>query len=132
MNNIKLYEETFSKKEKKRQFGKNNYYELHFSNKGGLVMPVILEWTFEDGTKEVERIPVEIWRKNENSFKKVFVKDKVVTGIIVDPYKETADIDESNNNWPVKEVPTRFQVFKRHKQKDKPNPMQKAGKGGKP
>ncbi len=121
-----LFAETYSKKEKKKKFGDNNYYQLHFSNKGGLVMPVILEWTFEDGSKEIERIPVEIWRKNENQFTKVFVKDKVVMGIVVDPYKETADVDESNNNWPVREVPSKFQVFKRNQQKAKLNPMQKA------
>ncbi len=123
-----LYEETFSKEEKQEKFGDKNYYQLHFSNKGGLVMPVIIEWTFEDGTTELQRIPVEIWRKNENQFTKVFVKDKVVKGIVIDPYKETADIDESNNNWPVKELPSRFQVFKKHKQGDNPNPMQKAKK----
>lgn len=123
-----LYDETFSKKEKEQQFGKNNYYELHFSNKGGLVMPVIIEWEFKDGTKEIEKIPVEIWRKNEEQFTKVFVKDKEVKGIVIDPYHETADIDESNNNWPVKELPSRFQVFKKHKSKKLLNPMQKAKK----
>lgn len=123
-----LYEEQFTKKEKKKQFGKNNYYELFFSNKGGLVMPVIIEWTFEDGSTEIERVPVEIWRMNEHNFQKVFVKDKVVTAIRIDPFKETADIDESNNNWPVRKVPTRFQVFKQHKQKEQLNPMQKANK----
>jgi len=123
-----LYEETFSKKEKKKRFGDKNYYELNFSNKGGLVMPVIIEWEFEDGTKEIERVPVEIWRKNEEKFTKVFVKDKEVKGIVIDPYHETADIDESNNNWPVKELPSRFQVFKKHKSKEVLNPMQKAKK----
>jgi hypothetical protein len=33
------------------------FYECHFTNKGGLVMPLIVEFTFEDGSKEVERIP---------------------------------------------------------------------------
>ena len=121
-----LYDETYTKEEKEELFGDNNYYELQFSNKGGMVMPVIIEWTFEDGTKEVDRIPVEIWRKNENEFTKVFVKDKVVTGVVIDPYGETPDIDTSNNNWPVKEVPSRFQVFKRHNQKEQLNPMQRA------
>ena len=120
------FDETFTQEEKEERFGKNNYYQLFFSNKGGLVMPVIIEWTFEDGTKEVERVPVEIWRKNENNFTKVFVKDKEVAGIVIDPYRETADIDESNNNWPVRELPDRFQVFKKHNVKDEPNPMQKA------
>ena len=121
-----LYDETFTAEEKQERFGQENYYELSFTNKGGLVMPIVLEWTFEDGTREVERIPVEIWRKNENKFTKVFVKNKIVTSVVLDPFKETADIDESNNSWPVREVPSRFQVFKKHKAKEQPNPMQKA------
>ncbi len=120
------YAETYSKKEKKKKFGDKNYYELHFSNKGGLVMPVILEWTYEDGSKEIERIPVQIWRLNENEFTKVFVKDKVVTSVVLDPFKETADVDRSNNEWPVKEVPSKFQVFKKHQQGKMPNGMQRA------
>ena len=123
---VKLYEETYSEKEKKELFAENNYYELFFSNQGGLVMPVILEWTFEDGSTEVERVPVQIWRHNEKQFSKVFVKNKVVTAIRLDPYRETADIDESNNNWPVRQMPSRFQVFKAHKEGKMPNPMRRA------
>ncbi len=119
-----LYDETFTEKEKQEKYGVNNYDELFFSNKGGLVMVVIIEWTFVDGTKEVEKVPVEIWRKNETKFRKVFVKNKEVTGIVIDPYKETADIDLVNNNWPVKELPSRFQVFKNHKKMDSQNAMQ--------
>jgi hypothetical protein len=122
------YNETLTEKEKKEKYGDNNYYELFFSNKGGLVMPVIIEWTFADGSKEVERVPVEIWRKNENNFRKVFVKNKEVTGIVIDPFNETADIDMTNNNWPVKQLPTRFQVFKNHKYEKVPNAMQRASK----
>ena len=123
---VSLYDQTYSKDEKNKRFGDKHYYELQFSNKGGLVMPIILEWTFADGTTQVDRIPAEIWRKNESQFKKVFVKDKMVKAVRLDPYRETADIDESNNNWPVKQVPTRFQVFKDHKIEEGPNPMQKA------
>ncbi|MEN0005960.1 MAG: M1 family metallopeptidase [Bacteroidota bacterium] len=127
------YAEGYTEKERKELYGDNNYYELYFSNKGGLVMPIILEWTFKDGTKEVERIPAEIWRKNEDKFTKVFVKDKEVTGVVLDPFSETADIDTSNNNWPANEVPSRFQVYKRSKMKKQANPMQKAmGKEVKP
>jgi hypothetical protein len=122
------YDETYTDAEKKKLFGENNYYELFFTNKGGLVMPVIIEWTYKDGSKEIERIPVEIWRKNEKSFRKVFMKNKEVTGIVIDPHKETADIDKSNNNWPVKELPTRFQVYKKHKFEEGPNPMQRSGR----
>ncbi|MBW7891931.1 MAG: M1 family metallopeptidase [Chitinophagaceae bacterium] len=89
-----------------------NFYELHFSNKGGMVMPVIIEWTYKDGTKEIDRVPVTVWRLNEEKFTKVFIKDKEATAIQIDPYRETADIDEENNRWPVKELPSRFQLFK--------------------
>jgi len=92
------------------------------------VMPVIIEWTFDDGTKEIERVPVEIWRKNEYNFTKVFVKDKEVTSIVIDPNRETADINEDNNNWPEIELPTRFQVFKANKIDEGKNPMQRAKK----
>ena len=91
-------------------------------------MPVIIQWVFKDGTEEIERIPVNIWRKNENNFSKVFMKKKEVKAIIIDPYKETADTDESNNNWPVKQLPSRFQVFKKYQQEKALNPMQKAAK----
>ena len=75
-------------------------------------MPLIIEWTFKDGSKEVQRIPVTIWRLNEKQVTKVFIKDKEVTGIKLDPYKETADVNEDNQNWPVKEMPSKFQLFK--------------------
>ncbi len=123
---IHRYNETTPKEEKISKYGDKNYYELQFSNIGGLVMPLIIEWTYEDGTKEIERIPVEIWHKNEKKITKVFVKDKVVTTIELDPYKETADIDESNNSFPVREMPSRFQIFKKHQNDKKLNPMQKA------
>ena len=87
-------------------------YELTFSNKGGMIMPVIVEWTFKDGSKQVDRLPVTIWRSNERQFSKVFVKDKEVVSLRLDPMKETADINESNGMWPVREMPSRFQLFK--------------------
>ena len=75
-------------------------------------------------------IPVEIWRKNEDKFNKVFVFDKEVKNIKLDPYRETADVDESNNAWKEDQMPelSRFQVYKKHKFEKKENPMQKARK----
>jgi hypothetical protein len=115
----------------RQKFASRQFYELQFSNKGGMVMPIIIEWTYKDGTKEVERIPAQIWRKNENHVIKVFMKDKEVASIKLDPYRETADIDESNNSWPVVQTETRFQVFKAKQQTLRSipqtnNPMQKA------
>ena len=53
-----------------------NFYEITFTNKGELIMPVVIEWTYKDGTKEIEKIPVEIWRTNEKTVTKVFMKEK--------------------------------------------------------
>ena len=104
--------DTFTKQQKIDVAGSKNMYELTFSNKGGLLMPIIIEWTYKDGTKEVDRIPVQVWRKNENKVIKTFLKDKEVVSIKLDPLRETADINEANNVWPSIETPTSFQLFK--------------------
>ena len=95
-------------------------------------MPIILEWTYKDGTKEIERIPAQVWRKSEKGLTKVFMKDKEVASIRLDPMRETADIDESNNKWPSVPQPSRFTVFKQQGGQFGPaaggqkNPMQNA------
>ncbi len=98
--------------ENKGKWANKNFYELSFTNKGGMVMPVIVEWTYKDGSKEVDRVPVSVWKLNEQKFTKVFIKDKEVAAIRIDPMRETADIDESNNLWPVKEMPSKFNLFR--------------------
>lgn len=98
--------------EEKAKYGNRHMYELTFSNKGGLVMPIIVEWTYKDGSKEIERIPAQVWRLNENKVIKTFIKDKEVASIKLDPLKETADINESNNSWNTIPEPSRFTIFK--------------------
>ncbi|HET9432727.1 MAG TPA: M1 family peptidase, partial [Chitinophagaceae bacterium] len=116
----------------KEKYANTNIYELSFSNKGGLVMPLILEWTYKDGTTEIERIPAQVWRLNENKVVKTFIKNKEVTSIKLDPYKETADINDKNNSWNTIPEPSKFTVFKgrmggpRGGQTQAGNPMQKA------
>jgi hypothetical protein len=91
-----------------------NIYEVTLSNKGGLVMPVIIEWTYADGTREIERIPAEIWRINEKKINKVFIKEKEVTNIVLDPQQELADIDIQDNIFPKpKGIPSKFDSFKK-------------------
>lgn len=98
--------------EDKAKYANKFFYELNFSNKGGLVMPIIVQFTYVDGTKQVDRIPAQIWRLNEKNVSKFYVQDKEVASIRLDPYRETADIDESNNYWGKLPEPTKFQVFK--------------------
>jgi hypothetical protein len=90
-----------------------NFYELKFTNQGGLVMPVIIEWTFKDGTKGIDRLPAEVWRTNETTFTKVFIKDKEVAKVVIDPHKETSDVDESDNIFPRVNAPSKFEEFKK-------------------
>ena len=104
--------DTFTEAQRYNIAGSKNMYELTFSNKGGLVMQIIIEWTFKDGTKEVEKIGVNIWRKNENKVTKAFMKDKEVASIQIDPMRETADINTNNNSWPKFTEPSKFQLFK--------------------
>ncbi len=104
--------EDFTAEQKTQIAGEKRLYELTFSNKGGLVMPLIIEWTYKDGSKEIDRIPVYVWRKNENKVVKAFMKSKEVVSVKLDPYKETADIDEKNNNWPITQEPSKFQLYK--------------------
>ncbi len=99
------------------------FYELKFSNKGGIPMPLIIRFTFEDNTTEVVRIPAEIWRRSELEVSKVFMFDKEVSAIRLDPFLETADTDLNNNSWPEERASTRYDLFKK-KQKNE-NPMQR-------
>ena len=114
MNQEMMQQQLDAQKDKENYaaWADKNLYELKFSNVGGMVMPIIVEWTYKDGSKEVEKIPVTIWRLNEKSVSKLFVKDKEVASIRLDPMRETADINESNGMWPLKEMPSRFQLFK--------------------
>jgi len=90
-----------------------NLYELKLSNKGGLVMPVIIEWTYADGTKEIEKLPAEVWRANESTFAKVFAKDKEVAKVAIDPVNETADVNSDNNIFPRVEKASKFDELKK-------------------
>jgi hypothetical protein len=118
LNTLDAEEEAFLNSDK-------NYYELQFSNIGGLVMPIILEFTYTDGTQEIVRIPAEIWKRNNEKIKKVFILDKELMNVKLDPFLETADVDLNNNYWPARTEPTRFQLYKQNEVKLE-NPMQRA------
>jgi len=103
--------EDFTPEERAKYAGKY-FYELSFTNKGGLVMPIIVEFTFADGTKTIDRIPAQVWRLNEKNVTKFYTQDKEVVSIKLDPMRETADIDESNNYWGKLPPASKFEMFK--------------------
>ena len=123
------YFNSLSKKEQELLVSGKNFYELEIESIGGLVSPIILEFEFVDGSKQVERIPAEIWRMGDVNIKKVFMTDKEIKQITLDPFLETADTDTSNNFYPKKEEPNRFELYKqRNFMGIQPNPMQKSKK----
>jgi hypothetical protein len=112
-----------------------NFYSVSFRNLGGLVMPVILEVEFTDGTREELRIAAEIWRRNNLAVEKIIPTRKEIKSIVLDPRLETADVDTANNFWPRRVTKSKFQIFK--EDRDKVNPMRElkdkaAPSGGRP
>lgn len=108
-----------------------NYYVVKIKNKGGLVMPVIVQAEFEDGTTQDFRYPAEIWRLNDVEITKTIPTNKKVKKFKLDPYQEIPDIDNTNNVFPKEpEAPTKFQLMKQRSffGPQGPNPMQEAKK----
>jgi len=94
----------------------SNFFVLDFENIGGLVMPIILKITYSDGSEEMMRIPAEIWRYNHREASKMIITPLEIVKVAVDPYRETADADLTNNSYPPEPVKSRFQLFKRKRQ----------------
>ena len=88
------------------------FYEIEFEKPGGIVMPIIVEYSYADGSTERVTYPVQVWRKNDNSVRKLLTSDKELTGVIVDPDAATADVNLNNNAWPKEEADTDFDQFK--------------------
>ena len=114
-NNYGQFLSRLNEDEMREKLAGKHIYELSFKNNGGLVMPIIIEWTYADGTKEIERLPAEIWRLNEAEVKKTFLKDKKVVNIVIDPNKELPDVDMNNNVFPKQEELSKTDKFKENK-----------------
>ena len=122
----KEYEDFQSKltpEQKKLLESKKHFYELSFTDKGGLPTPIIIQATFADGTTEVIRIPAEIWKMDQTTVTKVFIFDKEVSSFQLDPFLESADCDVNNNAYPPTQKATRYQLFEQKKAAE--NPMQR-------
>ncbi|MBL6745883.1 MAG: M1 family metallopeptidase [Pseudomonadales bacterium] len=89
-----------------------SYYIMEFSNHGGLVMPIILQFDYADGSSEEMRLPAEIWRRSPAAVKRLVVTEKEIVSVTVDPLQETADVDIENNYYPRRIIPSRIESFK--------------------
>jgi hypothetical protein len=92
--------QNFSVEEKTKLNEPKFFYQVTFNKPGGLVMPIIVALTFEDGTTENHYFPAQIWRMNDQEVNRTFATQKAIAKIQIDPKLETADIDISNNSWP--------------------------------
>ncbi len=106
------YKDVMDQTKLKKQAADKNFYELTLKNLGGLVTPIFIQWTYKDGSTELQKIPTEIWRFNEKEVTKVFVKEKEVVNVIIDPNKLTADAYVENNVFPRSDDSDRFERFK--------------------
>ena len=122
----KEYIDGLSDTEKSLLKEQKHYYEISFENKGGIPMPVILDFQYQDGSHEIQRIPAEIWRFDDSIVTKVFATDKIIEKIVLDPYLETADTDRSDNYFPQQITPTRFEMYKQQQNDRRKNKMQRA------
>jgi aminopeptidase N len=129
MLDVKDYEEyakRLTEDEKKMINSDKYYYQITVENVGGLIMPLIFEFEFADGTTRRFKIPAEIWKMSEPTVTKVFALDREATSIALDPQLETADVELNNNFWPARIIPTKFELFKQGQQRPEENPMQRA------
>jgi len=118
------YVSLLDEQEKELLESNDHFYNISVKNNGGIPMPVILQFEFEDGSKKLHRLPAEIWRMNSDKITKVFITEKPIVNITLDPYLEIADINTEDNYWPPRSQPSRFQVFKQ-RMRDVENPMQR-------
>ncbi len=88
------------------------FYQITFNKPGGLVMPLIAEYTYADGTTEKVTYPVQVWRKNDNEVVKAIATNKEIIKVVIDPDMETADVNLDNNSWPQQVKEDKFQQMK--------------------
>jgi hypothetical protein len=125
----KAYEKAMSElteKDKALLESTDRFYRLQFRNVGGLVMPVIVLLTLEDGSTREVRLPAEIWRVDSNVCDTLVITEQPVVKFELDPYREIADVNRDNNTFPVTLEPSRFQLFKSQRRGGEDNPMARA------
>ncbi|MCK5694235.1 MAG: hypothetical protein KAI08_15335, partial [Bacteroidales bacterium] len=106
------YKRLMSDVEKKWRAMKGFIYQLDFSNVGGMIMPLVIQFEYADGTSEIKQIPAEVWNQDNLHTSKVFLLEKKLSGVTLDPNLETADCDLSNNHWPPRIGESRFELYR--------------------
>ncbi|WP_300486072.1 M1 family metallopeptidase [Flavobacterium sp.] len=108
------YVETLSPEDRKNLKAPKYFYEVEFEKPGGMMMPILVDLEFEDGTIQNYVFPVQIWRKGNEVVKRVFATEKPVKKIQLDPKLQTADVDVTNNVWPKETPKSKFDQFEKN------------------
>jgi hypothetical protein len=104
--------DNFTPEERAKLKSPKYFYQITFNKPGGLVMPLIVEYTYADGSTEKVTYPVQVWRKNDGEVSKAIATNKEITKIVVDPDMVTADVNLDNNSWPQQVKEDKFQQIK--------------------
>ena len=88
-------------------------YFIDIKNKGGLVTPLPVKISYQDGSSRELDIPAEIWRRNAQTITHVLLEDKAIEKISIDDKHQTADADYSNNTFPPSITSSRLALYKR-------------------
>jgi len=116
LNDYTTFQEGLKEPDKsvlERALRENPYiYFIDFENKGGLVSPLPLKFTFDDGATKEIMIPVDIWRVNNQKVTKLFVETKKIVSVELDPKRQTADAVRANNSFPQRNEPSRLEMFR--------------------
>lgn len=105
--------DNFTAEERAKMKSPKYFYQITFNKPGGLVMPLIVEYTYADGTTKNVTYPVQVWRKNDSEVSKAVASDKEIVKVVVDPNLETADVNLDNNSWPQEAKESKFEQFKK-------------------
>ena len=71
---------------------------IYLSNRGTMILPAELRITYDDGTNETVRLPVEMWNLGPRFAYRVSAS-KRVQRVEVDPRRVLPDLQRANNSW---------------------------------
>ena len=91
-------------------------YFIDIENKGGLVSPLPMNITYQDGSSRQLNLPAEIWRRNAENITHVLLENKAIAKVSIDDRHQTADADFSNNTFPPSITSSRLALYKRKRE----------------
>jgi hypothetical protein len=84
-----------------KQVGGVDSVGVRYRNYARGVLPILVKFTFSDGTTQDYAYPAEVWSTNPLYYDRFYdFRGKTVTKVQIDPDNRIVDIDRDNNVWP--------------------------------